>query len=732
MIDKLITVLGDDLELTPEEIADILWLSSQRQEIGSNIVTPPPQTIIPPETKESDVASTNINISSNLPEVPTAKVYSSPSDNTGNAIPFRIPDAPSLRTPLTLAQSLRPLMRRVASNRNIILDETATVDYFANQRIIVPIFKPEPEPWLDLALVIDESKSMLIWRHTIGELKRLLEHYGVFRDVRTWSLVVNAEEILLRPGINDNTQRLASPRELIDTTGRRLILVVSDCVTGYWRDNTVTSVLKLWATAQPVAIIQMLPQWLWSRTGLNAGASVRLGSLAPGVANQHLLIKELLLWKDINLETGVKVPVLTLEPEVALIWSQVVAGKSDATAPGFVFAQEPKKPKLSTNRQPSTTNINPEDRVHRFRMTASPIARKLASLLAAAPVINLPVVRLIQETILPDSRQVNVAEVFLGGLLKPLDEIQVDTNPDTVQYSFMDDTIRNIFLDSAPVSDSADVFNAVSKYICGQLGKSLSEFVALLKAPAKDNEPEVKAFAEVTTKILKRLGGDYARFAEELENVTPLPPSLVENGEQEMLQQQIEQELKSFSFQEIALERGTSELQTFSFETVTVNRRGAIVNRESLTAQYFTENLGNEITLDMVAIPGGTFLMGAPEGEEGSRDNERPQHEVTVQPFFMGKYPVTQAQWRAVAALPQINRELKPEPSRFKGDELPVERISWYSTIEFCDRLTKYSGRNYRLPSEAEWEYACRAGTITPFHFGETITSELANFDCTR
>lgn len=171
------------------------------------------------------------------------------------------------------------------------------------------------------------------------------------------------------------------------------------------------------------------------------------------------------------------------------------------------------------------------------------------------------------------------------------------------------------------------------------------------------------------------------------------------------------------------------QLQTFSFEVVTVNSYGAITKRETKSAQYFTQNLFNNITLDMVTIPSGTFLMGAPESEEGSSNSQRPQHEVTVQPFFIGKYPITQAQWRAVATLPQINRTLQPEPSHFKGDNLPVEQISWYDAVEFCDRLSQYSGRNYRLPSETEWEYACRAETYTPFYSGETITTELANFD---
>jgi formylglycine-generating enzyme required for sulfatase activity len=170
-------------------------------------------------------------------------------------------------------------------------------------------------------------------------------------------------------------------------------------------------------------------------------------------------------------------------------------------------------------------------------------------------------------------------------------------------------------------------------------------------------------------------------------------------------------------------------LQVFEFEVVTVDRKGTIIDKTQKQMQYFREDLGNEVSLDMVAIPGGTFLMGSPETEEGHRDSESPQHSVTVQPFFMGKYPVTQAQWRAVANLPQVNQELDPDPSNFKGSDRPVERVSWYDCVEFCKRLLQYTGRDYRLPSEAEWEYACRAGTTTPFHFGETITTDLANYD---
>jgi len=158
-----------------------------------------------------------------------------------------------------------------------------------------------------------------------------------------------------------------------------------------------------------------------------------------------------------------------------------------------------------------------------------------------------------------------------------------------------------------------------------------------------------------------------------------------------------------------------------------------IIQYRERTAQFFTEDRlalsVDQTPLDLVYIPPGSFTMGSPEDELGRYSDEGPQHPVTIaKPFFMGKYPVTQAQWRAVAALPQVNRELKPDPSNFQGDNRPVEQVSWHDAVEFCQRLATATGRPYRLPTEAEWEYACRAGTTTPFHFGESITTDLANY----
>jgi formylglycine-generating enzyme required for sulfatase activity/uncharacterized caspase-like protein len=171
-------------------------------------------------------------------------------------------------------------------------------------------------------------------------------------------------------------------------------------------------------------------------------------------------------------------------------------------------------------------------------------------------------------------------------------------------------------------------------------------------------------------------------------------------------------------------------LRTTEFEIASVDQKGARNPPQRSTAAVFTEIVGSGGGLEMVSVPSGSFTMGSPTDEPQRQHNEGPLHHVTLAPFFAGASPVTQAQWSAVVlAHPgRIRRELDPKPSFFKGIDLPVESITWNQAEEFCLRLAAITGRAYRLPSEAEWEYACRAGTTTPFNVGPTITPDFANY----
>ncbi|NEO29124.1 MAG: SUMF1/EgtB/PvdO family nonheme iron enzyme [Symploca sp. SIO3C6] len=950
MIEQLITILGSELEFTATEVADLLWLTLERHK---RINTATLQTIPfqeaktqkfpqPPMEQSMETAPTSVEQFSPEIKSSTVGVYAATQANTsptleGDYLPLSVPDARSLREPLDFIRTLKPLLKKVASSTEQVMDELATVDWIAQTDLWMPRLQPALEPWLELALVIDESKSMILWRHAVKELQQLLKHYGMFQDVRVWGMGRDGQEqVYLR-----SQTRFYSPKELIDPQNRRLIIVVSDVTDDLWRDAQLLSILQGWTASNPVVILQMLPAWMWSRTALRVATPAQFRSSGFGILNPQLKVEVNRLARRRNLAQGINIPVITLEPERAKAWSQMLAGQGNAQTTGYVLRQDLLA--VSTASKSAET-LTAQERVSNFTLNASPLAQRLAGLLAAAPMITMPVVRLIQDSMLDQSQQIQVAEVFLGGLLKPIGEITPETDPEQVQYEFIEG-VRGELLKSIPVPDSEKVLDQVSRYLARKLGITLKDFVAWLQNPSaiKDEvlvknkalgldealvedkavESMVKPFARVTQEILRQLGYEFAakkrdffisyngadkawaewiawileeagysvviqawdfrpgdNFVEEIQRAAaesegtiallsqnyldtkythsewqaafvqdpqskkwrlipirvgkcklegilrtlmyidlvnlseqkaqnavlealkdrskpdskplfpggrkkfqqdskPVFPGSSETAKQtskenlsnaprtkrSLLPEELPRKTDKFDLTFLERTNVIEELNQFIFETVKVNRKGEIINRETKTAQYFTEDLGNDITLDMVYIPDGTFLMGT-EDEEIDRlcekynwDNfrrERPQHQVTVQPFFMGKYPITQGQWRAVAKMTnlKVNRNLAPEPSRFrfKKDpdrgktrwDRPVEKVSWHDAVEFCGRLSQLTGKEYRLPTEAEWEYACRAViykqlpvtsdgsenlSYPPFHFGETLTDKLSNYD---
>jgi formylglycine-generating enzyme required for sulfatase activity len=155
------------------------------------------------------------------------------------------------------------------------------------------------------------------------------------------------------------------------------------------------------------------------------------------------------------------------------------------------------------------------------------------------------------------------------------------------------------------------------------------------------------------------------------------------------------------------------------------------VKTKPVEVQGYHEELAPGVALTMLRIRAGSFVMGSPAGEEGRDGGESPQHEVKLKEFFLAQTPITQAQWQVVAGWEKVELDLNTDPANFKGSNRPVEQVNWHEAVEFCRRLSQRTGRRYGLPSEAQWEYACRAGTSTPFHCGESLTSELANYDAT-
>jgi formylglycine-generating enzyme required for sulfatase activity len=808
-LDQWLEVLGgEEFDLTPHEIADMCWLALIQHQFGVEQPPPPPEATPPVVPKPKGSAEREAGRPPESSILPSGLPPRRSPESAGGLFPrntasapkteiktLRVPTAPALRDPLPLARALRPLMQQWPIGQGSALDEAATVRKIAEEKVWWPVTKPQTETWLELALVVDESPSMLIWRRTIEELERFFKHYGFFRDVRMWGLIAKPvpvkraarsrdqasptqtsatgagdqtqTKICLRatPFARFNTQDLRQPDSLIDPTGRRVVLIVSDCVDSIWRDPELLSTFKLWSSRSPLAILQMMPEWLWPRTNLRQGTVVNFKGKTKGSTNPILdvVLADAAYYRKTRAEkqVDIKVPVITLEADRVESWAKMLTAQGPHQAAGVILNPKAQQMTVATQQrrqQKASDAASAAYKAQAFRGYTSPVSRRLASLLAASPAITLPVIRVVQETLVPQSEQVHVAEVLLGGILRPQQEPALGTNPDDVQYEFVDPDIRAELLAEAPVKDTTEV---LSRYIQDNFNTSLYDFILelrrLMQTETTEAE-ELKPIATIAAEVLQYRGMEYADFVQEVkaryepdptpETDEPPLPIFPEFEEFDFIDASFIDEpdidpelifpppLQPIDFSIITVEHQQNSeiaqnLEFFEFTVATLQRRSARweIRRQQQQAYRFIEVLPKGITLDMVAIPSGTFLMGSPK-DEPKRDasRESPQHEVTVAAFFMGRYPVTQAQWRAVVQLPQIERTLKPNPSRFKGDHHPVERATWDDATEFCARLSAHTGRDYRLPTEAEWEYACRAGTTTPFNFGETISSELANY----
>jgi formylglycine-generating enzyme required for sulfatase activity len=528
-----------------------------------------------------------------------------------------------------------------------------------------------PERWFELALVIDLSASMLIWKPLLADLLRLLTYNGAFRAVRIWYLETDSDSVRLRAGKDPQNTRACKPEELLAPDGRRLILVVSDCIARAWHTGSVKRLLQKWSALSPLAVLHMLPQRMWPGTALGRGVETRFFAAAPGLPNVRLLLDSADFYAPDDIESknpalvdnALKLPVVSLEPNALLGWTNLLNGKNNAWVRGVLFTEATRYaatgPAVSSTT-PDATAI--DKRLQRFYAHASPLAQRLAGYLAAAP-LTLPVMRLVQEVMLPRSGQTHLAEVFVSSLLKKHSLSEGDA-----QYYDFHDGVREQLLDLISTSEAAQVLFQVSDFVSRHTGQSL-DFRALLADPTVTGDFTVdentRYFATIGAKVLRRMGGEYLRLADWLEgkDVVDIEP-----------------------------------WEELSEPTTPIPFRDSFPD-------------GREGP-EMVYLPGGDFTMG----DENIGDAERPAHRVNLSHFAIGKYPVTFEEYDQFCD--DTGRD-KPSDEGWGRDHRPVINVSWGEAVEYCRWLSEKTGQDYRLLTEAQWEYACRAESEAAYCFGD-------------
>lgn len=530
--DLVAAIRAVDPDATGDDVADIVWLSMHMRGTagGARMAAPDIPDSEWPRTESTGPTGSRPGefrsmASSDQPtrtwragDSAMLRLPGSDRADEDAGIPTRTPGVRAIPAELAICRALRPLHVRRPSATQTEPDERATATWIAETGLWIPWSVPVNVRWLDVALVVDVSVSMTIWQRTVAELRSLLQQTGAFRDVRVWHLDGDLRHgALLTVSSTDEAIR-RDPREIVDPTGRTLTLVVSDCVGSGWGTGEVASALRTWATSGPTAIVQMLPQRLWTDCAPEF-VPVHMHSPEPGAANSRLQVRR----RDGRIDpvtAGIPVPVLQLEARWLHPWASMVAGTRGGWTPGVALftglAATRGHDDAAEQRQPE-----PTARLRRFRAHASPEAYQLAVYLAAAP-LSLPVMRLIQEAMLPTSKPSHLAEVFLSGLLRRIDSggVAASTGSDAVEYDFQPG-VRSVLITELARHDALQVLSRVSTFVARRFGSPL-DFLALLTAdePRQQVRDVNLPFARVAIDVLRSLGGRYGEAADRLRKLT--------------------------------------------------------------------------------------------------------------------------------------------------------------------------------------------------------------------
>ncbi|CCK25113.1 hypothetical protein BN159_0734 [Streptomyces davaonensis JCM 4913] len=458
---------GIGVDPTAREAAEALWLATHIAQSATAKAAHPQR----PPTQGSDTPGPVTHTDGRTAPVTPAALHASTTgaattaagQGSTRAVAVRVADAPALTHELDLLRALRPLKRKVPSRQRVLLDETATAERSAEQRLFLPATHPEPERWLSLALVMETGPTMVVWHSLVRELTALLQRTGAFRDIRLWHLHPAPDgSVGLHPQAVP-TSPLHSPREILDPTGRQAIWCVSDCVSVLWQHGRADRLLELWGRAGPLALIQPLPQRLWRRTGLPL-EEVRLHSGMPGLPNTRLRTARsgsaALLGEPV---TGTPVPVLELDPAWLGLWTRLVTATAPGGVPAVVTTTGHPRDGATLPDGAQAATEDPLGLVRAFRAHASPQAYRLAGFLATVP-LTLPVMRLVQRVMLPETRPAHLAEVLLSGLLRR-------TRQDSVSPEFrFVDGVPEVLRSTVRRSDSRRVHDEVSAYLTAHAG----------------------------------------------------------------------------------------------------------------------------------------------------------------------------------------------------------------------------------------------------------------------
>ncbi|WP_370416073.1 NaeI family type II restriction endonuclease [Streptomyces fradiae] len=443
------------------------------------------------------------------------------------------PHSGGLPRALELTRALRPWKRRWPEGRGSALDIDATVDGYARSGELIPVLTAAPERWFDLVLVVDRSPGMRVWTETVAEFTAVLDRLGAFRTLQVTDLTFDERGAPRAPG----------PLRAAD--GRRVVMVVSDCMAEAWRRPEVWHLLRDWAGAHPTALLNPLPTKLWRRGGLNLPTS-RFTPAAPGSHRSRVPVEPpALALAPGSADDGegagaggvegewLPVPVLSLTPHSLGRWSHTLM-RADPDGCTAVLVPPTGRPTPLGPARPPATPLPPAERTRRFLRTASPRAARLAVLCSAFDRFSLRLLHLVRAQLVPDAALADVAEVVTSGVFDVVDE-----GGDLVELVLPPDA-QAVLREHLPTHEVWALHQALDQHLANR-GTGRTRLPSVARGDgegARSLAAERAAFARASRRTLELLGlaepepgADPAADPGPVVDLPPAPEPYVGHGE---------------------------------------------------------------------------------------------------------------------------------------------------------------------------------------------------------
>ncbi|QHA08426.1 hypothetical protein GQF42_38805 [Streptomyces broussonetiae] len=520
---RVLAACGHDLDA--DQVLDVLWLARRlpadtdapllrepepvpvrpvpdpAPEPGRG--APRPQAPDPDDPDLPDLTAPALYAAARRSPVPEVRLAPS-TPEPRRAMPVRVPEDKALADELELGRALRPLRRRLDSRHRTEIDEERTAAQLAETGLPDVVERPVRERWLNLVLLVDDGLSMLLWHRLGAELRTLLERLGAFATTRVLGLDTRAAReprLHARPFRPDSGELPLST--VNDPSGRALVLVVSDGMGTAWRSGAMHRLLALWAARGPAAVLQTLPPDMWEASGI-AAERWQATTRRIGGANAAWEVGDPLLPPELSTFDGVPVPVLEPTSESLRDWARLLASPGTTVELPLLSPPDP---------YGSVAGARDLTSAQHFRDAATPEAYRLAAHLAAVSPLSVPVMRLVQSAVPWPATTSHLAEVFLGGLVRPHPAPVPGPLPAKHRVFDFAEESKSVLLDSVPQAELLRTSRRIGRRL-EELAGSSPDFPAWLAHP--DGPAHLpgshQPFTSVERRLLARFGVSFERL----------------------------------------------------------------------------------------------------------------------------------------------------------------------------------------------------------------------------